>query len=175
MSLIVEDGTGKADADTYCSLVDATSYHAAMGNTAWAALANDTLREQALRRATTYMVQAYRQSWMGYRMSTYQALDWPRYDVPMQDTASGYGLAYYPNNVVPIEVRNACAELALRASAGSLLADEGREVLEQTVGPITTKYARGGDQSKRYTAVDALLAGLLESPKGGGMMRLVRA
>jgi hypothetical protein len=175
MALIVEDGTGKADADTYCSLADATSYHAAMGNTAWAALANDTLREQALRRAAAYMVQTYRTRWAGYRVSKTQALDWPRYDVPQSDTVDGDGAAYYANNVVPVEVRNACAELALRASAGSLLSDEGREVLEQTVGPITTKYARGGDQSKRYTAVDALLAGLLESPKGGVMMRLVRA
>ena len=175
MALIAEDGTGKPDAESYCTLAAATAYHAAMGNGAWAALASDDLREQALRRATAYMLQTYRLSWAGYRVSTTQALDWPRYDVPQLDTWDGAGADYYPSNVVPVEVRNACAELALRAAAGPLLADEGREVIEQTVGPITTKYARGAGDAKRYTAVDAMLKGLLTTPKGGVVMRLVRA
>jgi hypothetical protein len=36
MALIVEDGTGLANAESYVSVADATTYHANIGNTAWA-------------------------------------------------------------------------------------------------------------------------------------------
>ena len=81
MSLICEDGSGKSDSESYISVADASSYHTARGNTAWAALATDALREAALRRATDYMRQAYRSRWQGYKVNEDQALDWPRYDV----------------------------------------------------------------------------------------------
>src|SRR4051794_18796289 len=118
MSLIVEDGTGLAGAESYISVVDATAYHAARGNTSWASLASDTVREQLLRKATAYMVQVYRAAWAGYRFSTTQALDWPRSYVPIPDALGGYGSipAYLAWTVVPNDVKNACAELALRAS-----------------------------------------------------------
>lgn len=175
MALITEDGTAKADAESYITLADATAHHAAMGNAAWAALATDDLREQALRRAASYMVQIYRPLWAGYRKTSTQALDWPRYSVPAQDLAVIGTAGYYADDVVPAEVRKACAELALRAAAGTLLADESREVVEQTVGPITTKYRPGSGQAKRYPAIDGLLSGLLSTPRAGVAMRLVRA
>jgi len=170
MALIAEDGTGRADAESLCSLVAATTHHAAMGNAAWAALASDTLREQALRRATAYMAAIYGPLWTGRRVTAAQALDWPRVDAMRAEVDS-----YWPTNAVPPAVVKACAELALRASAGDLLGDQGREVLEQTVGPITTKYAQGASQAKRFAAVDAMLATLLTTPRGGVSMRLLRA
>jgi len=36
MSLIVEDGTGKSTSESYISVADASTYHAARGNTLWA-------------------------------------------------------------------------------------------------------------------------------------------
>lgn len=174
MALIVEDGTGRADADTYCALADATTYHAAMGNAAWAALATDEVREQALRRATLYMGQTYRLRWAGYRKTDTQALDWPRHNVPKPDTSDGRFMAYYDDDVVPVEVRNACADLALKASAGDLLADQSQAVIERTVGPITTKYAAGSSATKRFVAVDRLLAPLLADGGSSSALRLVR-
>lgn len=39
MALIFEDGTGRADADSYCSVADADAYLAARGrNATWATL-----------------------------------------------------------------------------------------------------------------------------------------
>jgi len=35
MSIVVEDGTGLATAETYISVADATTYHTARGNSAW--------------------------------------------------------------------------------------------------------------------------------------------
>lgn len=169
MALETETGSGSETAESLCSVSDATAYHSARGNAAWAALTNEAM-EQALRRATDYMQQTYRQRWAGCRVYSSQALDWPRYDVPRRD----YG-DYYPSDAVPREVRDACAELALRASAGELAADMGQQVTERTVGPITTKYASGSTSAKRYRAVDMLLGPLLRSSGSGVVVGLVRS
>lgn len=169
MALIVEDGTGKADAESYISVSDASAYHSARGNTTWATMSS-TEMEQAIRRATDYMQQAYRGRWQGFRVTTTQALDWPRQWVPFSDAGS---LVYYANNEIPKEVKNACAELAWKAAAGELAPDIEPRVISESVGPISTQYADFGKQSTEYRAIDNLLAQLLNS--GGTFRRIERA
>jgi hypothetical protein len=173
MTFTVENGQGLSDAESYISAADATTYHANRGNAAWAALASDTIREQMLRRATDYMVGMYRDRWKGYRILSTQALDWPRYEVPMPDTVGGLVLNYYPSDEVPAIVARACAELALRAIDGDLNEDLDAPVIEETVGPITTRYAQGARRTKSFPAVEAMLSSLLEG--SGGMLRVSRA
>lgn len=160
MALIVEDGSIVAGAESYISVADATTYHTNRGNSAWDNVASDTEREQLLRKATEFMVETYRSRWSGSRVNTVQALDWPRYFVPIPDiTGANYGCpAYVANNVVPIEVQRACAELALRAIAGDLAPDLSQQKISVTVGPISTTYDKFSSQATRYTAVDRLLA-----------------
>lgn len=176
MTLIVEDGTGLANAESYISVADATTYHANRGNTAWASLASDTVREQLLRKATEYMMQAYRSSWKGYRATTTQALDWPRGDVDIPDTPGGYGgyPAYYALTDIPIEVKRACAELALKANSGALAPDLTQMLKRQKVGPLEQEFSEYSPQSKRYRAIDLMLASLLKGV-GGVSVRLVRS
>lgn len=169
MALETETGTGSESAESLCSVTDADAYHAARGYTLWATM-SEAEREQALRRATGYMQQTYRQRWAGCRAYSSQALDWPRFDVPRRD----YG-DYYPSDAVPNEVRDACAELAFRAASGDLAADLGQQVTERTVGPITTKYAAGSTSVKRYRAVDMLLGPLLRASGSGVAVGLVRS
>jgi hypothetical protein len=160
VALIVEDGTGLANAESFISVADATTYHAARGNAAWAALASDTIREQCLRKATDYMEAVYRLRWSGYRTGTIQVLSWPRYAVPRKDYAvfAGHALtSYYASDAVPATVANACAELALRAATGELSPDIERAVSRETIGPITVEYEKGSLQSKRFEAVDNML------------------
>jgi hypothetical protein len=171
MALIVEDGTSKADAESYVSVVDASAYHSARGNSAWAALASDTVREQCLRKATDYMQQVYRGRWAGYRKTSTQALDWPRQEVPFND-AGGY--AYYADDAVPVEVKNACAELAWRAASGELAADLSQRVKREKVDAIEVEYTETGPQYAQYRAIDNLLAPLLKST-GGAFRGVVRA
>lgn len=169
MSLIVENGSGMSDAESLCSVAQADAYHAGRANAQWALLT--TLeKEAALRRATDYMT-VYRLKWKGVRINTAQALDWPRYNVQMEDTGYGRYAAYLPSNVVPVEVIKATAEMALKAAASELAEDLGPQVIEETIGPITTKYAPGSPQYTRYRAVDLLLAPLIG---GAGGVRLVR-
>lgn len=171
MALITEDGTGLSNAESYCAVVDASAYHAARGNAAWAALASDTVREQYLRRATDYMEQVYRSRWLGYRNTTTQALSWPRSQVPFPD---GGVYAYYANDAVPTEVKNACAELALKAAAGELAPDIEQRVKREKVDVLEVEYAETGPQYAQYRAIDNLLAPLLSSV-GGAFRGVVRA
>ena len=130
MTLIAEDGSGKSDSESYISVADASNYHTVRGNTAWAALTTDAIREQCLRKATDFMRQAYRSRWQGYKVNEDQALDWPRYGVEVE----GYAV---DSDIVPTEVKNACAELALKASAAELNPDLTQGVLSETVGSIS--------------------------------------
>jgi hypothetical protein len=172
MAIIVEDGTGLAGAESFISLAGASSYHTARGNAAWAALASDAVREQALRKATDYMEQVYRLRWAGSRVTTVQALSWPRIHVPINDFSDGRYPAYYAQDEVPMMVSNACAELALRAASETLLIDETRAVLVEKVGPLEVSYDPHSASAKKYSAIDAMLRPLLTG--SAGMPRMVR-
>lgn len=170
MTLIVEDGTGLATAESYISVADATAYHAAQGNAAWAALASDTVREQLLRKATGYMGQIYRSQWAGTRHHDTQRLDWPRLYVPKKDF--GYTPNYYDPDSVPEDVANACAELALKAVAGDLYADQKQTVIRKEIGPLKFEYDPYGPTTTLYSAVDAMLAPYFAG--SGNTMKAVR-
>jgi len=168
MALEVEDGTGKSTAESYISVADASNYHTVRGNTAWAALATDALREAALRKATDFMRQVYRSRWQGYKVNEDQALDWPRYDVEVE----GYAI---DSDIVPTEIKNACAELALRASAADLNPDLTQGVAREKVGQIEVEYDKASPQFTRYRAIDALLSPYLKAGGGGCSMGLIRS
>lgn len=175
MALIVEDGTGLANAESYCSVAEATAYHGNIGNAAWASLASDTVREQCLRKATMYMLQRYRPKWAGWRKTSTQALDWPRYNVPIKDAPVLYGgsPSYYDDASVPQTVKDACASLALRAATATLFADESRTVSSETVGPISVTYDAYSGQAVKYKEIDTMLAPYFRS--GGGQVLMTRA
>lgn len=159
MTIIAEDGTGLATAETYCTVAEATTYFTNIGNAAWAALASDAIREQCLRKATAFMLGRYRARWAGTRKSTTQALDWPRSLVPIKDAPNLYGgsASYYDDSSVPTNIKNACASLALRASSATLLADQTRTKKSVTIGPISTVYDDVSGQAVTYAEVDAML------------------
>jgi hypothetical protein len=169
VAIIAEDGTGKVDAEAYCTLAEATAYHAAYGNAAWAALPSDAVREAALRKATDFMVGRFRPLWNGSRKTVTQALDWPRSLVLIKDAISP---SYYDDSSVPTPVKNACASLALRAAAADLLADEGQVKLSVSVGSISTTYDPNSPVAKQYKEIDAMLAPYLQT--GAGKIKMVR-
>lgn len=155
MALIVESGAGLPDADAYISVTDADTYFSDRGNEAWDALST-AAKEQALRKGADYLGAVYGPRWCGERLTDTQALDWPRGE---------------PG--VPEAVKRANAELAVRASAGDLLADQSAQVRSETVGPISVTYAEGARQGTRYALVEGMLTGLLAV--GLGQVKVVRA
>jgi len=123
MALIVEDGTGKANAESYISVADADSYHLKFGNSAWVGYTTET-KEIALRRATAYIGEMFNGKWQGQRTwPAIQALDWPRRYVVIEGDQPEYwniitkssGIVI-PSDLVPIPVREATAIIALSAT-----------------------------------------------------------
>ncbi len=173
--LITETGAGLPDAESLCSVDFADTYLAGLGMTLWATMSTAE-KEQALRRATLYMQQAYRLAWAGSRFSDTQALDWPRVNVPRLDGPGswGYGPSYLAHDVVPREVQQACAKMAYKAAAGDLAPDLEQTKVKEKIGPIEVEYAPGSSAVVRYREIDNLLAPLLGS-RGSNSARVVRA
>jgi hypothetical protein len=174
MSLIVETGQAGSDSESYATVAQADLYFSNRANAAWAALDTPT-KEAYLRLASEYMQGTYRLRWAGYRVSHTQALDWPRYLVPIKDSPGVYGSlpAYYDYKSVPTEVQTACIMLAVKVAAGELAPDVQPPVIHEGVGPISVGYANGARQTVRYQAIDHLLDPLLAT--GESNARITRA
>jgi hypothetical protein len=145
MTLIVEDGTNVANAESYASVAQADARLAALGYTTWGPLL-EAEKEAALRRATNYMTQEFRSRWKGNRTNEDQALDWPRIDVEVEDVAIA-------TNVVPLEVRNANIDLAIKAAAGDLNPDITPRVIQERIGPLEQRFAETGVSRNIFRAV----------------------
>lgn len=152
MSLIVEDGTGLPDAESYVSVADATDYHAARGNVAWAA-ATLSQQEIALRVATDYLDSRY--VWRGTRRTIHQALLFPRFGIYVDGV----------NQTWPIpKLSQASCELALNALAGPLVVNQtSANVKREKIGPMETEYFGNSMNGQTFfTRVDDLLYPLIE-------------
>lgn len=160
MALIVTPAS--ASADSYATLAEFKAYCDARGITYPA----DTVIEQRLRKAADYLVTVYRERWAGIRVSTTQALDWPRYGVTMKD-GPGYGqiASYYLPTEIPEAVKRAQIEAANRA-ATDLIPDQTQGVKRKRVGAIEIEYQDQSRESRTFHAIDQLLAPFLTAPSG---------
>lgn len=185
ITIVVEDGTGLANADVYVAQVDADAYFAKRNNAVWAATTADQ-KAAALVAATTYLDRRYK--FKGYKLTTTQALEWPRTPAvanavdPAQNAFDPFWgtFAFYapdPNEIArfqwPVKrITDACCELAVRALSADLYTDESPDrVMQKTVGPITKRYFqfdKNGGQT-RYAVVDDLVSSFLN---GGGRMNI---
>jgi hypothetical protein len=182
LTLTKEDGTGRADANSYASVADGDLYHAGhLYATAWTA-ASDEQKEKALVMASRLIDAEYQ--FNGVQTMDTQALSWPRYRCPDPDRDTVARITrllmwdnWLPENRVPKNVISATCELAREL----LLADR----TAAPVGEGLKFYNNGGTQTG-YDKTDtrpvisgvsqAFLAkfGSLVSAKSGAV-RLVRA
>lgn len=180
MALVVEDGTGKSDAESYISVADATTYLTSIGEaTEWSA-AQVADQEAALRLSTSWIDGRY--SWSGFPKNDAQALDWPRFD------AFDCEGRLLDSDSVPEAVRRATAWVAKESVAGSVdltgVNTDGRISRKRSkVGELESEIeyepggAPGGDVSLPFA--DSLLSCIFESITGGSsswtVSKLVRA
>jgi hypothetical protein len=181
MAIVVEDGTGLANAESYLSVADADTHFANRGFALWASEMSTAEKEQALRRSADYMLQVYRLRWAGTRVLTTQALDWPRAWVPRQDwlfyqgsTPNPLSDAYYPANAVPAEVKRAQADLAYKAAGGELTPTLGRRTTREKVDVIEVEYSDSAPQWPVYKAIDDALRIFFKASASGVNRALVR-
>lgn len=127
--LILEDGTGKPDSNSFASIALADSYHAKrLYSQQWTNETDAVTKEAALMMASQLIDTNY--VFYGFRTSDTQALSWPRIACPNSEMRStifwvdnplmglaNYGDSYYqiayPSNVVPLRVIAATCEMAI--------------------------------------------------------------
>lgn len=165
MALIVENGTGLIDANSYITVAYADTYHSNRGNAAWATLTT-TVKEQLLIKSTDYIEQVYRLRWLGYRHTEDQALSFPRDEVPRRDFTFLNQFSYYPNDVVPNEIKSACAELALKANNEVLAPDIARIAKREKVASLEVEYDIYSPAYVVFRAIDNIVAPFLSSLTG---------
>lgn len=172
MALVVEDGSGLVNADAYLSVAEFKAY--VLKNYSVTDPVTDEDIEQAIRRATRFIDGHYGSRFFGYRVESTQSLMWPRGGV-WQFATTAFILE---DDVVPQRVKDATAEAAIRelASPGSLTPDRvpSKQVLQRTVGPITTVYANVAATRPVVTVIDELLAPIV-SGVGSSTQFLQRA
>lgn len=164
MALVVEDGTGIDGANTFVSLADCEAYSLARGLD----ISGDEDATSAM--ILTAMDYLAPLSWKGEPVEPFQVLPWPRNYVYL-------GRNNFPNDQVPPDVVAAQCQLVMNQFNGVVLfpATETAMIIQDTVGPLTTKYSPkyGAPTTPTLPLVDQLLDKWLTD--GGGLtLRSVR-
>lgn len=161
--LIVEDGSGKSDANSYVDLAYVDNYFAVRNNTAWAGYSIGE-RKSALIKGAAYIDQS---DFIGIKITADQAMQWPRHDARVD----GFIL---DSDAIPKSLNDAQCEAALRAAAGEIMPDiEPGSVIEETVDVISVKYSDYSNNGvTKYPAIYRLLRKLVRS--SGNYHRVVR-
>lgn len=166
MALVVEDGTGLSEADSYISVEYFDAYATSRGLTVPEG-AEPTAKESALRRATTWIDAAYGSEFSGVRLrGREQALQWPRRGAR---DAEGDVIS---SEEVPVEIERAAAEAAMRelGSPGSLSPDVTTGRVEKSVsvsGAVSVEYAVGRDVVDSQRPILTIIDDILRSLTGG--------
>lgn len=169
LTLIEEDGTGKADANSYASVVDGDAYHDGhLYATAWTAATTEN-KEKALVFATRLLDAEFR--FKGVKASTTQALQWPRAECRDPD-----GDDYLASDAVPHAVVQATCELARELLVKDRTAAPPGEGLKYlNVGSTQTGYDKTDTPPVITRVAQAMLAKLGSLLKAkSGAVNLVR-
>jgi len=154
--------TLKVNTNSYLSLSQANTWFADRPtlNSGWAAL-TQTAQEEALVLATDHLEQQYKGQWKGAIVSQKQLLEFPRTGLFDSD---GRDLGSVPPGMVAaicilgykavVDQEDLCPDVA-----------PGGQPLSESVGPISSSYAKGASPLKRYVKIEGLLAPLLQGEK----------
>ena len=163
-TFVVEDGTGKSNADSYISVADADQYFENHNNPSDWTGATQSEKEMALRNATQYLDSYYGARWRGRKklLEEDQSLDWPRYEAYDDNDR------WIDSETLPAKLLEATAESGLRdiTETDGLLPDidEPGTVKKYSVqvGPIkeATEWQGGKKDYKRFRLIDYLVRGL---------------
>ncbi|MBY0473733.1 MAG: hypothetical protein K2Q13_01580 [Nitrosomonas sp.] len=162
MALIVEDGTGMADANSYESVENADAYFSARGITEWSGI--QAVKQAALIVGTEYINIKWRGRLKGkLQFPDTQALLFPRINLYDEEGRALSGL--------PRDLRAACCEYALISISQVLMPNptvdsSGRILIEESegTGPLTEtkKYQVGYLLTRPYPKADSLMTVFLQ-------------
>jgi hypothetical protein len=140
MAVTFNATAGSATANSYCTVAEADDYHSTrLFATTWT-LATTPTKEAALMWATRLLEGSI--TWTGIvTNAAVQVLQWPRQGMIARNL-----LAYVDSATIPVEVKNACAELARQLIAADRTADndvETSRIRSVTAGPIAVTFGEG--------------------------------
>ena len=163
MTLIVEDGTGKWNAESLLSVADLDLLAAELNWTDWpAAGVSVPAKEAAARKGTRYMEAQYGRLIAGEPKVNTQRLTFPK-----------SGTFYYPDfrqlpsdQWLPPEARAGYGEAIRRAYNGTLSPDlkRGGKVIQKTIGPLTTVWSDGAPAETVFPEIEDAIRPLWWSP-----------
>ena len=170
ITITIEDGSNVANANSFVTVAEVRAYAEARGVTL--PVADDSLAVMLIKACDYLEAQANR--YQGEIANESQALQWPRIDVYISGSETAF-----PSNAIPKQLKSAQSSLVVAISEGvDIMPNYSAAdfVTEETVGPITTKYA---DPTKvgivpTLTAVDSLLTPLFGSTATGFALRTMR-
>lgn len=156
--MIVEDGTGLTDSNSYVSVVFADDYFSARGVSEWADLENEA-KENALVRATDYIDNIFQ--WYGQKKTSEQALHFPRKNL----------FDYEGNEIagIPNCLRQAVCDAAVLSSKGTELfqtSNANGDVVSETIGELSFTYSKKSNEAVAgatlYDSINTKLRGLFK-------------
>lgn len=140
MPLIIENGSGMADAESYIDLDYLIDYANKRG------LSVVDMTESNIVKGQDYFETSYK--FKGTKLKDTQALEFPR-------LISG-------EVIYPVRVKSAICELALK-SVNVLLEDTGRATIREKVGELEVQYSENSSQEVNYNFVFNLIAPWLDN------------
>lgn len=162
VTIVIEDGAGRADANSYASVGTADAYFGARPRSnAWKGLTAEA-KARLLIHATRLLDASF--AWDGRRLSSAQALEFPRFFAELAAPA------------LPAAVLHATCELALLLNAGDLTADSSNASYSRIeVGPIKLEMSPQAAQPAQIPAFIRNLVAAYGSLRGTGLnAKLIR-
>ena len=156
--MIVEDGTGLTDANSYASVEFADDYFSARGVSEWDDLETE-VKEQSLIKATDFIDNVYQ--WYGKKEFDNQALRFPRVSIRDYEGAEIKG--------IPLCLKQAVCDAAVLVSSGTELfetASENGDVVSENITSLAFTYANNGSRSTTsttlYDSINTKLRGMFK-------------
>ena len=185
-TIVIEDGTFPAAANSYVTEQEALDYHAARGNSSWKA-ASSKERSEALVRAADGLEMAYAGKWVGVKTQSWtdgsgnpatpvQVFAFPRVETSHETDPvllrDGDGIQIAAD-AIPVAVKNAQMEVALieltqRFVGNEVSADQA--IKKQKVDSIEVEFHDFAPMVDKFPHIDMILSGLVPvSGASGGM------
>lgn len=158
MSLVIEDGTGKSDSQSYLGVTDADAYFTIRGIAAWTG--ENAEKESALIAATEYIDIRWGNRLKGdLQFPDTQALLFPRLSIY---DAQGRLLTGIPERLKRATAEYALISLTQELMPNIIVADEDKVLVEESeeTGPVkeTKKYQIRTNSGSSFSKADMLMS-----------------
>lgn len=161
VNLIVEDGSGISDSNSYCDLDFALEYCVNHGYTSWVDMTEDEQKVYLIK-GTSFVDNFY--EWKGYKRTSVQSLEFPRNGLIDNNRTEILGI---PNNLKKAVIEAAFINLSSEVDNLFVSRDENGAIKRQKVDELEVEYFGESDVTETeaeykttYQVLNKLLKGL---------------